>query len=312
MIPPSLISCGPSESPEGNVDSHPAGQEENHLLVTAILPLKYYKEDYLRESLNSLVNQSCPDWRLLIVVEEGDWEHFSRLLEKDLQDPRIKMVIMEGQPFSGSINTGMRQATTDFVALLFADDLWSLDAVQILHAYIQHNPGVDFFHSSRVIIDECGKSISSVKLSKANFRLEDFKKGSPVKHLLCWRKEKGLAVGGIDETIYKAPDDYDFPWTMAEHHAEFKAIHECLYYHRNHCEYYRKTTHIPASVATSDILKTLKKHGVGIFERHFIVWRKWKKGGLGKQSIYRNKLDRWVRGKLGLDARGSWKQSVYK
>ena len=286
--------------------------EQGSSFVTAVMPLKYYKEDYLREALGSLYNQSCPEWRLLIVVEKCDHQHFSELLEKDLQDSRIEMVIMEGQPFSGSINTGMRKANTDFVALLFADDLWSLDAVQTLNSYIQKYQNVDFFHSSRIIIGECGKPISSVKLSQGEFSLEDFKNGSPVKHLLCWRKEKGLAVGGIDETIFKAVDDYDFPWTMAENHAVFKAVKECLYYHRNHCEYFRKTTHIPKSTAKRDILMTLKKHGVGLLERQFIVWKKQLKGGLGNQSIYKNKLDKWAKQTFNIDARKSWKQNTFK
>lgn len=280
--------------------------------ITAIMPLKSYKEEFLREALKSLYDQTCSEWRLLIVVEERDHDLFSHLLHHDLKDPRVEMVIMEGSPFSGSINTGMRRADTDFVALLFADDLWSLDAVEILQTHIQEHPSVDFFHSSRIIIDEHGKPISGVKLSKEQFSNNDFIWGSPVKHLLCWRKDKGLAVGGIDETIFKASDDYDFPWTMADHHAKFMAVKECLYYHRNHCEYYRKTTHIPTSVATRDIVKTLKKHGVGFFQRYFIVLRNRAKGGLAQQSIYKNPLDRWIKSKLGIDAKKSWKQSVYK
>ena len=281
-------------------------------LITTIMPLKYYKEDFLRDSLQSMFNQSSSHWRLLIVVEKADYDHFSELLKRELEDERVEMIIMEGQPFSGSINTGMRCAKTKFLALLFADDLWAPNAVHILNDYINKYPNVDFFHSSRIIIDEKGKTISAVKNSKEFFRLDDFKWGSPVKHLLCWRREKGLSVGGIDESIYKAPDDYDFPWTMAENKAVFKAIKDCLYFHRNHCECYRKTTHIPLSQAKSDILKILKKHGVGFFQRQFILRKFRFKGGLGKQSIYRNKLDQFIKGKLGIDARRSWTQSGYK
>ena len=276
------------------------------------MPLKYYKEDFLRDSLQSMFNQSSSHWRLLIVVEKADYDHFSELLKRELEDERVEMIIMEGQPFSGSINTGMRCAKTKFLALLFADDLWAPNAVQILNDYINKYPNVDFFHSSRIIIDEKGKTVSAVKNSKEFFRLDDFKLGSPVKHLLCWRREKGLSVGGIDESIYKAPDDYDFPWTMAENKAVFKAIKDCLYFHRNHCECYRKTTHIPLSQVKSDILKILKKHGVGFFQRQFILRKLRFKGGLGKQSIYRNKLDQFIKGKLGIDVRRSWTQSVYK
>lgn len=41
---------------------------------------------------------------------------------------------------------------------------------------------------------------------------------------------KALACGGLDESLNSVwPDDYDLPWTMAEHGAMFKAISECLY-----------------------------------------------------------------------------------
>jgi len=44
-------------------------------------------------------------------------------------------------------------------------------------------------------------------------------------------------IGGIDESMLKAQDDYDFPWTMAENGATFKAVIECLDYYRNHFKF---------------------------------------------------------------------------
>jgi len=108
-------------------------------LITTIMPLKYYKEDFLRDSLQSMFNQSSSHWRLLIVVEKADYDHFSELLKRELEDERVEMIIMEGQPFSGSINTGMRCAKTKFLALLFADDLWAPNAVHILNDYINNS-----------------------------------------------------------------------------------------------------------------------------------------------------------------------------
>jgi hypothetical protein len=87
-----------------------------------------------------------------------------------------------------------------------------------LTAAIRAHPDTDFFHSSRRVIDEQDQPLSSVHRSRAEFALTDFVGGSPVKHLLCWRRAKGLAVGGLDESLNSVgPDDYDFPWTMAEH-----------------------------------------------------------------------------------------------
>lgn len=276
------------------------------------MPLKYYHLEFLRKSVDSIIQQRCPHWNLAIVVEKADFAKFGELFEKELTDPRIDIIVNQGAKFPGAINTGMRYAKTDFVSILLADDMWSNDAVEILSGAITENPQVDFFHSSRIVIDENDTPISPLYYSKTNFSLSDFKSGSPVKHLLCWRKDKGLSVGGIDESILKAQDDYDFPWTMAENGATFQAVKECLYYYRNHCECYRLTTHRPLSVAKRGIKGILKKHGVGFFSRMIIVAKMRKYGSLGNQCLYRSTLDQWIKEKLGYDARRGWKQETYR
>jgi hypothetical protein len=275
-------------------------------LVTFLMPLKYYREDFLRQALRSVFLQSCQEWRLLIIAEPPDHATFAALLRDELEDSRVELEVMSGRPFSGSINSGMRLARTEFVALLFGDDLLAHDAVRVLSEAIRSEPDVDFFHSSRQMMDERGQRVGSVMPSRERFSLDDFKWGSPVKHLMCWRREMGLAVGGLDESLVKAVDDYDFPWTMAEHGAVFKAVRECLYLMRNHCAYYRRTTHIPRSVARRGIRRILGKHGVGFWRRNAIVARRFR-GVLGKQCVYRNSVDRWVKERLRIDPRRSWR-----
>jgi GT2 family glycosyltransferase len=281
-------------------------------LITIIMPLKYYHDEFLRRSVGSIVRQSCPSWRLVIVVEEGDLDLFRRLLAEELADPRIDIVANTRKGFPGAINTGMRHAATPFVSILLADDMVSDDTIEVLGGYIRSYPEVDFFHSSRIVVDECDTPISSVHRSKEHFRLADFHWGSPVKHLLCWRREKGLAIGGIDESVLKAQDDYDFPWSMAEHGATFKAVEECLYLYRNHCECPRLTTHRPLSITKRGIRGILKKHGVGLLRRWFIVTSMHWRGALGKQCLYRNRLDRWIMERLGYDDRNRWSQQRYR
>jgi hypothetical protein len=65
--------------------------------VIFIMPLKFYREDFLSEALQSLQRQTCPDWSLLVVVEPSDHEHSEKLLSEDLRDPRITLAIMSGR-----------------------------------------------------------------------------------------------------------------------------------------------------------------------------------------------------------------------
>jgi glycosyltransferase involved in cell wall biosynthesis len=288
------------------------GQELKKDRITVIMPLKDYHLGFLKKSVLSVTNQTCPYWNLLIIVERNDYSRFKMLLQNELCDPRIDIIVNQGRKLAGAVNSGMRYASTEFVAILLADDMWSNDAIEKLNQYIVEFPKVDFFHSSRIRIDEQDNIISSISQSKEQFSLDDFKRGSPVKHLLCWRRDKGLSIGGLDESLNNVgPDDYDFPWTMAENGATFKAVRECLYYYRNHCECYRLTTHVPLSVHKREVSRILKKHGEGFLSRMIII-AKGRRGSLGKQCIYRNSLDKWIKEKLGYDARQSWKQQKYE
>src|SRR5262249_22000882 len=182
--------------------------------LTVIMPVKHYHLEYLWKAVGCVTGQSSSAWRLLIVVEESDVGAFQTLLQSVLDDARVELIANRGRRLAGAINTGMRHAGGEFVALLLADGLWARRAVGVLQCYRRAYPNVDFFHSSRVVIDGQDREISAVYKSRERFELKDFKRGSPVKHLLCWRKNKGVAVGGVDESIAVGPDDYDFPWTM--------------------------------------------------------------------------------------------------
>src|SRR5215470_11808374 len=211
--------------------------------ITVLMPVDAYHEDFLLRAVESIMRQTSPLWRLLMIVEEKTGSDVLQLLGPRAEDPRIQPVTNEGRKLAGAINTGMRYATTDFVAILLGDDMWAHDAVSVLLNYVYRYPKVDFFHSSRIVIDENDTAISDVFYSRQRFESRDFVHGSPVKHLLCWRKKKALAVGGLDESLNSVgPDDYDFPWTMADRGACFRAVPECLYYYRDHLETYRITT----------------------------------------------------------------------
>jgi glycosyltransferase involved in cell wall biosynthesis len=275
--------------------------------VTILMPLKNYHPVFLRKALESVTNQSCPYWRLLIIAEKRDFEHFTRLLEIELADSRIEIISNEGRKLAGALNTGMKHARTNFVAILLADDMWSADAVLTLNNCIAAFPQVDFFHSSRRYVDEHDRAISSVYESKPSFSLEDFQSASPVKHLLCWRKEKALSFGGMDESLNSVgPDDYDFPWCMAERGAKFMAIRECLYIYRDHRDCYRLTTHIPLTVHKKELRKIMRKHGVNdaAIERTISI----AESTYLRQCLYESFLDKWIKVALPSHQPPVWKE----
>jgi glycosyltransferase involved in cell wall biosynthesis len=275
--------------------------------VTAILPVKDYQPDYLRRSVDSVLAQTSPAWRLLIVVEDAVRAGVEAVLERALGDARIAVVVNEGRKLAGAFNTGMRLAGTEFVAILFGDDMWAPTAVAVLDEQRRRRPDVDFFHSARIIIDEHDRPLSNVYPSQPGVTLASFGPASPVKHLLCWRRDLALSFGGMDESLNSVgPDDFDFPWTMAEHGAVFEAIPDCLYLYRDHRECFRLTTHLPRTTHVREIRRIMRKHGVS--RPRMVIFELGARRSYLRQCLYRSALDRWIKERVGFDARRGWRE----
>jgi glycosyltransferase involved in cell wall biosynthesis len=280
--------------------------------VTIILPVKHYVPSHLKAAVQSVLDQSSGDWRLLMMADRSVAAGLEAFLQGELTDSRFRLVAVGTPNLAATINAGMKQASSEFVTLLLGDDLFAVDAIEVLHRAIRAQPNVDFFHSARRIIDGAGNDISSVHASRSHFEWKDFLNGSPVKHLLCWRRETALAIGGVDEAFStQGPDDYDFPWSMFEHGARFQALPECLYIYRNHCDGFRLTTHDPRTVQLLTVRKILRKHGIGFWRSWMMIYAGWR-AGLASQSIYGSRLTRSLYRLVGYDAAKSWRQSTYR
>ena len=293
-IPPGSIAAG-------QIECDPVA------LVTAILPLRHFHEPFLRAALRSLFHQTSASWELVVVVEPEDRDGFLAILAGELLDHRVRMIGNSGAGLAGAVNSGMRAARTPFVAILLGDDAWETDAVAILDDAIRAWPDVDFFHSGRRVVDENDLPLGDPFPARETFRIEEFPDGSPVKHLLCWRRDFGLLVGGLDESLRSVgPDDYDFPWVMAEQGALFRAIPRCLYVYRDHRESYRLTTHQTLEHHACEIDRILTKHGVPESTRRTIVARA--ERGYLRQCLYRDEADREAKRRDGWDPRSGWRE----
>src|SRR6201988_618895 len=232
--------------------------------VTVLMPCKNVKASFFREALNSVFSQSIPIWNLIVIYDPSKNVETMRVLKElsNCDDNRVSVLKNESKLLTGALNTGMRHAKTPYVCSLLCDDLLDKKAIEVLRGYISKHPEIDFFHSSRMYIDGNSNPISGVHRAAESFNLSDFRNYGPVKHLYCWKVESALAIGGMDESPgFHGADDYDFPWCMAEAGYSFEAIPECLYYYRDHREYYRLTTHVPLNTQIKELKKIWRKHG---------------------------------------------------
>lgn len=99
-------------------------EEINNPLVSIIMPA-YNSERFIKESINSVLNQTYSNWEM-IIVDDCSTDHTPELVATYQQeDSRIKLIRL-GQNSGPAIarNTAMDEAQGRFIAFLDSDDLW--------------------------------------------------------------------------------------------------------------------------------------------------------------------------------------------
>lgn len=284
---------------------------QNRSPVTILMPCKDSKVSFFKKALDSVLKQSSPCWNLVVIDDHSTSVETVKSL-KDLNksnDNRISVIENKSNFITGALNTGMRYAKSPYVCSLHSDDLLDVKAIEILNRYIKDYPDVDYFHSSRIYIDENGDQIGPVLEAKRIFNISDFINYGPVKHLHCWKVESALKIGGMDESLgLHGADDYDFPWCMAEDGYSFKAIPECLYYYRDHREHYRLTTHVPLNTQIKESKKIWKKHGLTDKEIEKQVEKR--TSSYLKQALYLDDQDKRKKENDNYDICMGWRERI--
>lgn len=91
------------------------------MLVSVIVPV-YNVAPYLREALDSVVNQTYKDLEI-IVVDDGSTDGSADICKEYADsDARIKLIQQSNKGLSGARNTGLDIATGDLVAFVDSDD----------------------------------------------------------------------------------------------------------------------------------------------------------------------------------------------
>lgn len=109
------------------------------MMFSVIIPI-YNVEQYLRECLDSVLNQSFTDWEA-ICVNDGSTDNSAEILgEYALKDERIGIITQPNGGLSAARNAGMRAAKGDYILFLDSDDWLETNA---LHTLAENLDGED-------------------------------------------------------------------------------------------------------------------------------------------------------------------------
>lgn len=196
-------------------------------LVSIITPF-YNSIQYFEQTFCCVMNQTFPyfEW---ILIDDGSTDAYAveHLRSFALADERIRVVAKENEGPAAARNFGVRQATTEFLVFLDADDLIEPTFLETLYLALQQNPEAAWSYSDTVTFG------ARCFLWKKYFSSDVMKRENLLVVTAMLRKTAFDKVGGFDVMGRYYNEDWHL-WLKLLAQREFPVhVQQYLFWYRN-------------------------------------------------------------------------------
>ncbi|MDD6734398.1 MAG: glycosyltransferase [Lachnospiraceae bacterium] len=200
-----------------------------------LVPLYNTPENFLKDMIDSVVNQTYPDWELILADGSDDAHAYvgEISLEYAKRDSRIKYKKLEkNEGISGNTNQCYRMASGDYIGLFDHDD--------ILHpsAFYEYRRAIDEQGADYVYCDEAtftGNSIDHMITLhfKPDYAIDTLRANNYICHFSLFKKEL-LAETELFRTEFDGSQDHDMILRLTSLAKNVVHVPRILYYWRAH------------------------------------------------------------------------------
>ncbi|QQS26905.1 glycosyltransferase [bacterium] len=113
-------------------------------LVSVVMSV-YNGEKYLREAIDSILNQIFTDFEF-IIINDGSTDDTLKII-KDYKDPRIVLISRKNKGLVASLNEGIKKARGKYIARMDADDISLPERFEKQVEYLEGHPEIDLVAS---------------------------------------------------------------------------------------------------------------------------------------------------------------------
>ena len=201
--------------------------------ISVLVPAYWTPEVFLRQMIESVLNQTYPYLELCIADGSGENISVEKVVkEYQAKDQRVRYQRLEkNEGIAGNTNAAIRMATGDYLALFDHDDLLAPNALFEVASTIEKD-------KADVVYTDEDKVTSDLKEHfqphfKPDFNPDLLCSNNYICHLFVVKRSLALKLGGQDPA-YDGAQDYDFIFRCTEEAEKIVHIAKILYHWRVH------------------------------------------------------------------------------
>ena len=205
----------------------------------------YNCEETLKESIESIINQTYPNWELIMCDDcsKDNTLKIAKSYEKRYPN-KIKVINNEKNLTLGpTLNRCLEVANGKYISRQDGDDISTLDRLEKQVIFLENNKEYDLVGSSMISFDENGE-YGARKLNPEP-KGKDLMKGSTFAHAtILIKKEVMDALGGYSTKPYtKQVEDYNLWFRFFQKGYRGYNLEEALYYVREDRNAYKRKSY---------------------------------------------------------------------
>ena len=179
----------------------------NLVTIDVVLP-NYNSAPFLSETVNSVINQTFKNWKLIIIDGNSNIET-QKILENYADHPNINVIRLKKNKKAGFCrNFAIRNSKSDYIAFIDSDDIWKKEKLsKQLHFMIKNKYYFTYTNYSSFRSEEKQNSFKEIKPEKC-FTFEKFIKNTSIATSTMIVKKS--LIGNTKFSNTKICEDYFF------------------------------------------------------------------------------------------------------
>src|SRR3989338_7220744 len=232
----------------------------HELSVSIVIPT-YNQAQYLKICLQSILDQTRPDWEVIIVNNFSNDDTID--VVQSMKDERFTLVNFANKGIIGAArNEGVRHARAELIAFLDSDDWWETNKLEIVLNYVNEHADVDLVCHDEWLYARNKKTKVLKYGAQFDYKKLLFKGNALSTSAVTLKKNSLLRVNGFsEEPCLAGVEDYDLWLRLARKSCKIVFLHDVLGYFRIHDDSF------------SAKIEKHCAHVTCLFDRHFRDWQ---------------------------------------